>query len=422
MESRRDLRLSRYILSGMDKNNECEPDVPFLGIPMQPHLSAFFDAHKNLVNDLSRCEPSALIASIAGLMTIPEWQASTLRVEVLQHLAVSSAKGKKKAKQTDLKSWLTELGEGMAGRLEDPSEDVFVSRVLFADQNFLIFEGIYEASAFHLQRFLNVLEAMPTSELYSGIKRSVLALLRLSNEVAQRAGISAFQIGQTLPLQSVPNRLLRRIPDTARHVMFSSRDLKNLSVEMRDLESFVFNSAERDKLRGETLGHSSLERNPVAWFRDYICLALPTAVTVAVRRLIIEFCISAEMQNALYKECANGYSRTFSRMSLLGGGIAPPIQFQRLNGMFVSNIGRYIDKGRLLHVCFVVDSFDEYRETGLNGMPNASRMSEAIQHSISHMHGEFSVKDDFRNAISLIVICPWGRPLALEFPGVRDPR
>ncbi len=343
-----------YVLPDMDKNI----DIPILDMPMQPRLSAFFDAHKNLVDDLSRFEPSALIASIGGLMTLPDWQASTLRVEVLQHLAVASAKGRKKAKQADFKSWLTELGEGMAGRLEDPSEDVFVSRVLFAGQNFLMFEGIYEASSFILQRFLNVLEAMPSSEPYSGIRRSVLALLRISNEVAQRAGVSAFQTGQTLPLRGVPNRLLRRIPDTAQHVMFSPQDLKNLAVEVRDLEPFAFNPSERDKLRGETLGHSSLERCPIAWFRNYICLALPTAVTVAIRRRIIEFCITAEMQNALYKGYVNEYSRTFSGMSLLGGGIGPSIQFQRFNGIFVSNIGRYIDKGRLLHICFVVDSFE----------------------------------------------------------------
>jgi hypothetical protein len=57
-----------------------------------------------------------LIPIIGGLLTMPDWQASTLRLEVLQHLAMRSASGTKKPKAAYLEAWLKELGKGVAGR------------------------------------------------------------------------------------------------------------------------------------------------------------------------------------------------------------------------------------------------------------------------------------------------------------------
>ena len=94
--------------------------------------------------------------------------------------------------------------------MEVPSEDVFASRVMMNGQNFRIFEGIYESSAFHLQRFLNMLRHMPDKQPYVGLKRAAFALLQLSEAVAERAGVIPFETGQTEPLHSIPNRLVRR--------------------------------------------------------------------------------------------------------------------------------------------------------------------------------------------------------------------
>lgn len=110
-----------------------------------PAFAHFFDTHSKLVAQLRRFDPAQLIAIVGGLLTVPDWQASTLRLEILQHFAVANARGTKRPKPVDLKSWLIELGEGIAGRMEDPSEDVFVSRVLIPDQDCLVFEGLYEA-------------------------------------------------------------------------------------------------------------------------------------------------------------------------------------------------------------------------------------------------------------------------------------
>lgn len=92
---------------------------------------------------------------------MPEFHASTVRLEALQHLVVASARGCWRPHPCWFRSWLNTLGYGYAGRLEDPAEDVFVSRVSGPDADCLIFQGTYEGSAFHLQSFLRILSEMP---------------------------------------------------------------------------------------------------------------------------------------------------------------------------------------------------------------------------------------------------------------------
>lgn len=137
------------------------------------------------------------------MLTMPEFQASAVRLEILQHLAVANTRGKLSPRPCALTSWLNTLGEGWAGRMEDPAEDVFVSRVSNIEQDFLMFEGLYESSAFYLQRFLNVLDEIPSQEPFARLRRSAHALLMLSDKTVKRSGISPFTVGNTVPIDEV---------------------------------------------------------------------------------------------------------------------------------------------------------------------------------------------------------------------------
>src|SRR3546814_4675770 len=53
------------------------------------------------------------------------------------------------------------LGEGMCWMMEDPSEDVMVGTVRSRWGNFSILEGLWEGSAFYLQRFVDLVGRIP---------------------------------------------------------------------------------------------------------------------------------------------------------------------------------------------------------------------------------------------------------------------
>lgn len=407
------------IESLMEKNKE--ESVP--GLSISPSLAPFFKMHGDIISEISKCDAARLFATVAAGLALPDWQASTIRLEVLQHLAVASAQGKKSPSLNELKSWLVKLGEGMAGSMEDPSEDVFTSRVFMEGENFTIFEGIYESSAFYLQRFINILSHMPRSGGYERMRRSARALLALSDAVCKRTGIAPYITGQTLPLSAVSNRLIRQLQASARHVVFSAADVKASGIDVEALEHFVFDPTDREVLEHESLGHSTLERYPVLWINGSFYLALPTAVTVAIRRMIIEFCQANGMTGALYKSCSREYGELLQEMPILEGRAGADLRWQDHEGVFIANIARFADRGRLLHLCFVLDNFEGYDETGMvTPVSDSTKFEEAIQKSLTEAHEQFSRREGFIDAISLVVLCPWGRPLAVEFDGVNDPR
>jgi hypothetical protein len=116
-------------------------------------------------------------------------------------------------------------------------------------------------------------------------------------------------------------------------------------------------------------------------------------------------------------------ANTFTGMRLLGGSPAPAIPFRKKDGIYVADMSTYADEGRLLHFFFVVDDFDMYVETGTVGMkPDPSQLSKIIDESIAEAHRTHTAEAGFREGVSLIVICPWGRPVGCGFNGVDDKR
>src|SRR5438094_489595 len=262
----------------MEENDGAEMNFPHPGMTMTHDLAGFFEAHAGIVETVASCDLKHLVASVAGLLTSPEWQASTFRLEVLQHIVVASARGQAKAKHSDFKAWLTGLGEGFAGMMEDPSEDVFAARVLAAGENFLIFDPANAAN-----------------------------------------------------------------------------------------------------LRAEHLGHSSLERAPMVLVNETIILALPTSVSEAIKRFLIEFCASSGLLKELYASYAYQLSRVFSQTPLMGGTMGPKLTFQMRKGIRFANIAQFVDRGRLLHICFVVDDFSGFDDGDLiMPSPDSDRIGEAV--------------------------------------------
>jgi hypothetical protein len=227
--------------------------------------------------------------AIGGLMLCPELQASTHRLEMLAHAAVSTCMGSKKPRQRDLAEWLTEAGRAV-GHHEDPIEDVFAARVIYLGQNFRVLEGLSEGGCFHLQVLLNILEGMP--EHFTELQNSCRAGLFLAEAICDRAGISPFETGTEDPLRGrVPQSVVPSVRDLSSYVTFSEQDLAELGVTFDALERFVLPLSQRDVL-ADYASDSGLSRKPILWIEDEIVVLLPTAIGPAIRAAVIEACLS----------------------------------------------------------------------------------------------------------------------------------
>lgn len=380
-------------------------------------------SHANVVDRIATCDPGILTSVVGGLLTSPDWQASTLRLEVLQHLVLTTARGKSSPSASDLKFWLTEIGQGYAGWMEDPSEDVFAARVLFDGQNLVVLEGLYESGTFYLQRFLDVLTDMPDEEPFASVRGAVAALLRLSDEIAKRSGLVPFVVGATIPLQTIPIKLFRPVAALGRRARFTAEELAGLGISLDALAPFVFDLAHTDVIQSELLGHSGLERRPLIFLDGAIVFALPSAVSAAIRRFMMEFCDSTGQLATLQSNYVKHLSQLFSDTPLAGGSFGPELPVQNVAGLVVANLAKYVDQGRLLHLCFVFDSFAGHAEGGLLVPgPDSKQFGQAVELSLRSIHRTANRHAHFKEAISLIVICSWGRPVSAGFAPLEDPR
>ncbi len=119
------------------------------------------ETHADVLRDLGPIDRVQAAQTFAGLMLVPELQASHLRLQALVYLSLYKAGGRETLSPAIVQRSFERIGCGWAGTMEDPSEDVFVALVETENGNFRLREGIYEASAFHVQRVLNVITTMP---------------------------------------------------------------------------------------------------------------------------------------------------------------------------------------------------------------------------------------------------------------------
>lgn len=388
-----------------------------------PAYGELFKAHKRLARSLRKYSLASLVSSIGGLMTMPEFQASALRLEILQHFAVAHAHGTQKPRTCSLKFWLKDLGEGWVGRMEDPAEDVFVSRVCGRDRDYLIFEGLYETPAFCLQRFIDILDNMPPGEPFASLRRSAYALLALSDETVKRSGVAAFTVGETQPLHIFTESLLHRVKTLESCVVFNEEDLARLCVTHQDIEAFIFNKHNYKNLGNTMYNSSSLNRYPLLRIDNNFYLALPASISMAIRCMIIEFYLFCGHESTLNKAYANEITNAFQGIQILNS-MSFPFLWRKLDNIFCHDISTWIDQGRALHICFIVDNFSFYEETGFSAAShhNSSCFDRVVEKSIFEAYKFFSKDQCFREGLSLIVMCSWGRPMILKLANVNDIR
>ena len=378
---------------------------------MNPTMERIAEAHPDIIAELRKLDPLKTAASFAGFLAMPELQANCFRIEALVHLAAAYCEGRTAPTNGFIRRSFERLGNGYCGAMEDPSEDVFVTLVNTSRGNFRIFEGIREATGFYLQRILNIVERMPEHTPYNRIRSSIECLLKLSDAVAARACVRENSLGQEFPLATLAKGVADRSSLARGLVRFSEDDLASLEIPKTSLSEFIFSSDDRFKLRGHLMGHTDLERRPVALHRQSAYLLLPTAVASAVTRFVIESVLSMGLAETFERALSGEFAQLFDHIPILGGNLGAPIAFQRIHGGQIGTIMTEVDPGRFLHLVFFVDGLDDFLRDGLAGNPDPAALSFALNEHLKHASARAKGQANFRDGISIVVGCGFGRGL-----------
>jgi len=385
-------------------------------------LSSVATENPALIAALRQLHPVKAATTFAGLLTQKSLQSNCLRLEVLVHLALACGEGDKAPVAQFVRHAFKAVGQSFYGRLEDPAEDVFVSSVYSSRGNYRILEGIWESSGFYLQRFVNIVDRISDTGNMDRLKNSVHALLKLSDLLCERANLSRYDLGNALPEVELPRKIANELADARRIVRFTRDELFSAGIEMRNLAPFVFKPSNREALLNQTISHTDLERRPISIDGDDLVFLLPTAVSIAIRRFLIDAIGSGPNRERLLQALAHEYAKLLSNTPLLGDIKDSDVVLIRSNAGILANVYRLVDVGHYLNLIFFMDTLDGFEDDGFAGTYRTQAdMADAIDERIDHCVEVSNKNPKFRSGITVIIGCGVGRGVSVPFSNKHRP-
>lgn len=365
-------------------------------------------------NELTRFNPIKSANLVAGLLVHPKFHANTFRIEGLIHYILANCAGKQRPSPKKIRSWLNDFPPvSGAAFMEDPVEDVFVTNIMTDKGDFRIYEGIWEANDFCLQKVLDTIRPIPPSFDLDSLFNPIHALLSLSEKVAERNRASLYQIADSqdkIDISVPGNETLKRL---ARSLSFTEMDIKKLGYELNDLEPFIFIPEFRDNLKNQQFGNTDLERHPLVFDGNKIILILPTAVSVAIRRFVFEWLHQNGLVDAFEKHFVGEYIDFLQETPILGKPIPPyvPLHPKKVSEAYFIEVYAEIDKGRYLQIIAKIDTLHGFFDDGMDSpAPYSQEQMEEIERRIKFASTSLKSEEGFREGLALIISCGYGRP------------
>lgn len=376
---------------------------------------------EKLARVLSKYAPRATIARSAGLLTAPNLQANTIRLEILVHLAVAYCAGNIKPGYVELGRWLNQyLGQTQMAMWEDPIEDVFVTNINIPEGNRRVFEGIWESNDYFLQIVLDTLMNRNAPQECHDLLKPAYALLRLSDTVAERLRLHRWHIEPSNPKGVVPVAPAIHIENRARAVTFTKDDLEKLGVTREVLSPFIFHEEDKVTLKVESTGHTSLELRPLVDFSNALVLALPHAISPAIRRFVLSELRKMGYLQAFGDVLAARQARQVEKDGLWElkndtESLTPPSPDEEPIPSLHAWLLKY-DTNKYLHVVLLHDRLDWLDEQGLSSaLKYPEPVRAGLERYLSKVTTYCRALPGFAEGMTLLVMGGLGRGFMLGF-------
>ncbi len=242
------------------------------------------DELRDLAGILSQYDVVDLLASAAALQLVPENADRAIRFEALSHViaAVPYKEGKPQISRHKLANICNTppLGKGFIESQEDPSEQAFAEAFTFIGGSYTVFPGIAADATFilkHLNRAIFLApDPFPNRDFVQAAHDANLAILTLSNEIADRIGISGNYAPEPMAQQNVvvPSNLqqLKNAVTFTRNEV--ERMLGRTALPTTALEDFITEAGSVDISRYE-FNEGELQGRPLVRADDRLIVALP---------------------------------------------------------------------------------------------------------------------------------------------------
>lgn len=382
------------------------------------------EENKKLVRDLKKYDARYTVPLLAGLLTVPDYQSNCIRLEILVMLAVCYCSGKKKANIGQAVRWFNLISKSKCATAEDPAEDVFVSLVIGEDEDFKLIEGVWEAAGFYTDLIYRAVNTMPERGRFGQLKRSVRAALKISDIVCEKAGLNRYQIGSEERHKPLSSRFLPGHNELLNCVAIPIKELEQHCIKPGDIEPFLFDSRDKERLSAQRVGDSNLERRPFVFYEeDKLTVTLPSALSVALRDFVIAEIIDGSLENEFDQCLATLYENLLSDTPLLGGPMNVSFNWKKIGQHRIAAFAFDVDDGFIASFHLFLPSVCVHLKGGFKeSFTDDGTLTTAIQESIDGAINSFEKKDWFRGGQVLLIGCGWGKGYVTEGIKVDHPK
>ena len=370
-----------------------------------------------LKNRLKKYDLESTLTLLAGLLTIPALQANTIRLEAAVHLAAASCKGNRRPGRAEIQRWLnTELAR--IRHREDPAEDVFVGNVITPEGNRRIFQGTWEANDYYVEVIIDVLRSEELPMECRRLLEPVLALLRISEKIAERLKLPRWQHESCTPQGDIrlpPANTLRR---TARAVCFSKSQLLGMRIHPNQLAPFILGDADKASIHTQAIGNTSLERRPLVRIGKNLVCALPHSISAAIRRYVVSELLRTGHLSAFadvlaehqFQEVHRELSPELRPFKPLENVPSPNGKVPSLHSLVIN-----YDTDKFLHVILIQERLEWIEKQGFAGQSHYPKASvENLRRYVRNVTNWCRSQPGFREGTTLYVMGGLGGGAVLE--------
>ncbi len=395
-----------------------DPQFPF-DVPDRNPFDA--TAVQRLRQVLKKYSKKQALEAVSGLMTLPQFQANCYRLEVLAHLVVSSCEGQNSVASRNVLNWLNrQLGGRPVATMEDPPEDAFVVNVLSKRGEFLILGGYWEMPDSATSLLLEILEGA-SDELEQNYPEPVYALLQLSDLILRRADLKRWTFERSRPMHPFPDSIAKHWKNTIARAKISVKELEEVGISLTQLDPFVFLPEDEGNLVVGDFSESLLQRRPLVRFGDDIVIAIPGAVSYAVRRfLLAELSSSGKLE--LFEQALHTIAMARAATLLHTGArhnlehLKLPAETEDLGTLGRSLVFR-LGQNRYIHLLLLFDSLERNLQVG---MLDANRYSQheldLIASHISGIRGRIEKQHAIDSAHTIALFGHLGQSVMVNLP------
>jgi hypothetical protein len=359
------------------------------------------------------------VSVLAGLLTEPALYANNIRLDWLQRIVFAKSNGHRKPKPNELARALNlGLGKARVNLLEDPIEDLFCDLIVSRKGNFHIFTGNWETPGPYTQTLLDAFEALPPAPQKDAALKSVFSILRLSDELAQRANVHRFSQSDGDPKAVINIPGADTLQQYATRVQFSNNDLSDLGIDRQRLSPFFLTPNHFSHIGSNEPGESPLELYPLLPNSKGITVASPAGISLAIRAMLVEVAKRGGLKDLLLLNLMKEqerYSEETGFWPMFRIRLAAPDQHFLRSSVLQSS------EGRFLQIIQVPVTFDQFPQ---KAFASVRRMSNEVNRSLADKVSLFwdlvRQKPHVRDCTTVLLLSGFGTPHVIEPPIDQD--